>query len=86
MKTPEEIEKLALLIYPEVDSDATLNFLRQDARMTWVKGYIQCQQDNVNKKYTEEDIRKAFFNGGIDLASNQSDDIQFNEFIKSLNK
>jgi hypothetical protein len=40
----------------------------------------------INNKYTLDDMKKAFFNGGIDLSSDKSDDIQFNEFIQSIKK
>ena len=42
------------------------------------KWYMQLK-DNKEKKYTEEDLRKAFFNGG-----NMKEIEEFNSFIQSL--
>ena len=50
-------------------------------RVAYKKGYTQCQEDMTDKKYTEEDIRNAFFSGGV-----MKDVNEFNHFINSLNK
>ena len=47
MKTPEEIEKL---------SEKHNKYINEAYTEFWVKGYSQCQQDNCDKKYTEEDL------------------------------
>jgi hypothetical protein len=47
MKTQEEIEQLAFKTYGE-------GFLKG----SFIHGYTQCQE-NIDKKYTEEDVRKA---------------------------
>ena len=48
-------------------------------RAKWVNGYNQCLEDNAGKKFTEEDIDKAWLNGFL------SDDAKLrSEFIKSL--
>jgi hypothetical protein len=49
MKTKEEIEQLAEQYWDKQPYN-------EDA---YVVGYTQCQQDMVDKKYTEEDIKKA---------------------------
>jgi hypothetical protein len=50
-------------------------------RAKWVDGYDQCLEDNAEKKYTKEDIEKAWLNGFL------SDDAKLrSEFIQSLNK
>ncbi len=71
MKTKKEIEQLAAnLANPNVCK--TTN---------WIEGYTQCQEDKKDKKYTEEDIRKAFEYG----KTLQPFDC-FEDFINSLNK
>lgn len=42
--------------------------------------------ESTDRNFTLDDIKKAFFNGGIDLSSDDSDDVQFNKFIKSIKK
>lgn len=96
MKSREEIEQLAFLEYPRLINDP-YNPMEDDnayERQIWIDAYTKCQEDIVDKKYTEEDIREA-----IDMArqlshvscledgehrlkySNTEDDI-----INSLNK
>lgn len=61
MKTQEEIEQLAFLKYPRLINDP-YNPMEDDnayERQIWIDAYIQCQEDNAEKKYTEEDIRQA---------------------------
>ena len=48
MKTQEEIEQLA-----------SEHILSENGQIGFVLGYIQCKKDVDDKKYTEEDIRKA---------------------------
>jgi len=57
MKTKEEIEQLA---------EEFLTFHQDGSKVYHIKireaiefAYTQCQEDNAEKKYTEEDIRKA---------------------------
>jgi hypothetical protein len=57
MKTKEEIEQLAELyvwggIYLSEQE-------KQQTEIAYMTGYTQCQEDNKNKKYTEEDMLKA---------------------------
>jgi len=51
MKTQKEIEQLAYK-YAIIDFD-------DYAFSGYVQGYTQCQEDMGDKKYTEEDIKKA---------------------------
>ena len=60
MKTQQEIEQLAKEEY----KDNLHNPFFTAAPMGYIKGYTQCQEDIVDKKYTEADIRKAI-NVGI---------------------
>jgi len=62
MKTQEEIEQLAESQYgTEIGSIRGSNpyDLEGDRKNGYIKGYNQCQEDMADKKYTEEDIRKA---------------------------
>jgi len=45
----------------------------------FVSGYNQALEDNKERKYTDEDLKRAFFNGG-----NMKEIEEFNYFIKSL--
>ena len=59
MKTKEEIEQLAKEVHYQsqnqgLNADGCFNQYQG-----FIKGYTQCQEDNAEKKYTEEDIRKA---------------------------
>jgi spore coat polysaccharide biosynthesis protein SpsF (cytidylyltransferase family) len=89
MKSKEEIEQLA-----ERYADGYSTEEAHASYIAFQDGYTKCQEDNADKKYTEEDIREA-----IDMArqlshvscledgehrlkySNTEDDI-----INSLNK
>ena len=48
-------------------------------REGYVVGYNQALEDNKEKKYTEDDLRRAFFSGG-----NMKEIEEFNSFIQSL--
>ena len=68
MKTPEEIAKLANEKYPKE------NQWVESLRTTWAEGYTQCQQDNAEKKYTEEDMLGfALFHANRMSGGQQSD-------------
>ena len=71
MKTQEEIEQLAAREYWRNNVESR----------SFIKGYTQCQEDMADKKYTEEDVRNAFFSGGVMKGIDE-----FNHFINSLNK
>jgi hypothetical protein len=73
MKTSEEISELA-----------KQNDRKGYERNCFIDGYTQCQEDNSDKKYTEEDLRKAI----LLSATSDTDFIpdRCNEIIQLLNK
>lgn len=83
MTNKEEIKKLAAnLANPNVCK--TTN---------WIEGYTQCQQDMADKKYTEDDIRKAIQVGISAEAGDYPEGFTYklgisleDYFINSLNK
>jgi hypothetical protein len=54
MKTKEEVEKLASKYADGYSSDEA-----HASYIAFIDGYTQCQEDMADKKYTEEDIKKA---------------------------
>lgn len=89
MKTQQEIEQLAKEEY----KDNLHNPFFTAAPMGYIKGYTQCQEDIVDKKYTEADIRKAINVGISAEAGDYPDGWSFklgisleDYFINSLNK
>ena len=85
MKTKEEIEQLAFLQYPRLINDP-YNPMEDDntyERQIWIDAYTQCQEDMADKKYTEEDLRKAFYYGGKSAIDEYG---SFETYINSLNK
>ncbi len=86
MKTKEEIEQLAESEYgTEIGSIRGSNpyDLEKDRKNGFIKGYTQCQEDNKDKKYTEEDMLKSFW-AGVDCEADNGKN--FEQFINSLNK
>ncbi len=85
MKTKEEIKQLAFLEYPRLINDP-YNPMEDDntyERQIWIDAYTKCQEDNKDKKYTEEDLRKAFYYGGKSAIDEYG---SFETYINSLNK
>lgn len=77
MKSKEKIEQLAEQYIKENTGDHYVY-------CGYIDGYNQCQQDMVNKKYTEKDIRKAIkFGQTMELLPEY---VPIPDFIKSLNK
>jgi hypothetical protein len=83
MKSKEEIEQLAKkqkgCSKEYCDSiDEQYGYLNG-----YIDGYTKCQEDNKNKKYTEEDLFNAF-NAGIDceFGGAPSYDVWIKEYIK----
>ncbi len=61
MKTKEEIEQLAESQYgTEIGSIRGSNpyDLEKDRKNGFIKGYTQCQEDQSDKKYTEENMQE----------------------------
>jgi hypothetical protein len=85
MKTKEEIEQLA-----EEFTTRDHGHYHYRGKECFIKGYvdsyIQCQEDMADKKYTEEDIKKAFMAGcqSERRLSRRIDELD--KYINSLNK
>ena len=81
MKTPEEIEQLAEKWYNK-QGKLSPSIVEKRA---FKEGYTQCQQDNSEKKYTIEDMKKACAIG-IDIVnkSGENDFQPFEDLINSL--
>jgi hypothetical protein len=56
----------------------------QDECSGFIDGYIQCQENNKDKKYTEEDMIDAIIYGSSLTTSNVK--LYAHNYIKSLNK
>jgi len=87
MKTKEEIEQLAKKLISGNDIPAI------DMRIGIKLGYAKCQEDMADKKYTEEDLRKAimvgieFESGDYPEGFNYKLGMSIEDyFIESLNK
>jgi hypothetical protein len=87
MKIKEEIEKLANEEY----KDNLHNPFFTAAPMGYIKGYTKCQEDNKDKKYTEEDLInfahfyfQENFNSTIQTCKSTQQILQ--EWFNSLNK
>lgn len=50
------------------------------------EAYNKCQEDIVNRKYTEEDMLKAFEKGALYGSTKNGNTHYFDEVISSLNK
>jgi len=93
MKTQEEIEQLARNVHFDMHTEGLNADGCFNQYQGFIKGYTQCQEDNVNKKYTEEDIRKAimvgieFESGDYPEGFNYKLGMSIEDyFIESLNK
>ncbi len=83
MKTKEEIEQLALE-YSNIGKEAGLTHKEYTLEnLGFIKGYTQCQEDMVDKKYTEDDLKKAM-NYASQITNNKMKYIE--DYINSLNK
>jgi hypothetical protein len=93
MKTKEEIKQLAFLEYPRLINDP-YNPMEDDntyERQIWIDAYTRCQEDNKDKKYTEEDLRNAIDEtiNACNIAQKESYgelEIDADKIISSLNK
>ena len=93
MKTKEEIEQLAFLEYPRLINDP-YNPMEDDnayERQIWIDAYTRCQEDNKDRKYTEEDLRNAIDEtiNACNVAQKESYgelEIDADKIINSLNK
>ena len=79
MKSEKEIKQLA-----EEFTNGHYHYRGKDA---FIHGYIQCQEDTADKKYTEEDMRQVFEFGlmnNFNVIEINNDNFKY--FINSLNK
>ena len=89
MKTKKEIEQLAFLEYPRLINDPynPMEDGNTYERQIWIDAYTQCQEDNKDKKYTEEDMFKCWEAcRRFERPISEGYAPNFNEFINSLNK
>ena len=77
MKSKEEIEQLAEKHYTQI----TLS-----QRTAFKLGYTQCQEDMADKKYTLDDIKKAFMSGCASERRFSRRTDELDNYINSLNK
>ncbi len=83
MKSKEEIEQLALE-YSNIGKEAGLTHKEYTLEnLGFIKGYTQCQEDMADKKYTEDDLKKAM-NYASQITNNKMKYIE--DYINSLNK
>ena len=76
-----DVEKKALEISPvELDEDEF--DVNETHRVTWIDGYNQALEDNKEKKYTEEDIKKAIEFGHTSYTPFA--DVHYSNFIQFL--
>jgi hypothetical protein len=83
MKTKEEIEQLAQNIHYDMSQeglDANGCFNQYQG---FIKGYTQCQVDNMEKRYTEVDMRRAM-KYASEITNNKMKYME--DYINSLNK
>ncbi len=87
MKTKEEIEQLAderYLKKTEGINDFSLKgYIISATKGGFVDGYSQCQEDNIEKIYTEVDMRRAM-KYASEITNNKMKYIE--DYINSLNK
>lgn len=87
MKSKDEIKKYAELKYGMtnmlMDSGVTEVELK-NAKIGFISGYSKCQEDNINNKYTEQDLRRAIHMSAISSTDFIPD--RCDEIIKLLNK
>lgn len=76
MKSKEEIEELVLEKFKNKMYNPFFN-------VAFVEGYMQCQEDIADKKYTEDDLKKAM-NYASQITNNKMKYIK--DYINSLNK
>jgi len=83
MKPKDEIEKLAEKAYP-IQEDEYRDLWSENR--AYQQGYTQALEDNKDKKYTEEDIKKAFMAGCQSERRFSRRIDELDKYINSLNK
>lgn len=90
-----DVEKKAEESFPIISgTHPNINWDRSNLQEGFITGYLQALEDNKDKKYTEEDLRKMFVHGkqlGLTIAGairnggdKPNQDMWFNESIESL--
>lgn len=85
-----DVEKKAEEMFPIYDGDLLgIAYNQKNSRIDFILGYNQALEDNKDKVYTEEDMKKAFSRYAFASTSNQpysEDELlnQFRKFIQSL--
>ncbi len=81
MKTKEEIKQLKIEIYKAIKGSigGDYGFFSEGFNF----GYTQCQEDNMEKRYTEEDMRRAM-KYASEITNNKMKYVE--DYINSLNK
>jgi hypothetical protein len=82
MKPKDEIEKLADNWSDDYENGAN----RDIAKRSYIAGYTKCEEDNKDKKYTEEDIKKTFMAGCQSERRFSRRIDELDKYINSLNK
>lgn len=54
-------------------------YCKHDIISAYNNGYTQCQEDMADKKYTYEDMKRAFFSGNV-----MRDIDEFNYFLTTI--
>ena len=86
MKSKEEIEKSANEFSKDYIKTTNNSILQSSFKLEvgYIKGYTQCQEDMVDKKYTEKDMLKLW--NTVMVAMTNKNPIFFKDYINSLNK
>ena len=82
MKTKEEIEDIIDETLEKLGYDCTGD-KTADFVDGFVRGYTQCQEDNIEKRYTEVDMRRAM-KYASEITNNKMKYME--DYINSLNK
>lgn len=80
MKTNEKIEQLGWKFYVDKDGIVPNTYELEG----FINGYTKCKKDMADKKYTEEDVRKAIIYGSSLTPSHAN--LYASNYINSLNK
>jgi hypothetical protein len=86
MKTQEEIEILAKNTLDSLEKFVLITSTKEEENIFcdgFIIGYQKCQEDSKDKKYTEEDIRRAM-KYASEITNNKMKYME--DYINSLNK
>ncbi len=87
-----KIEILAKETLKTIEKEVCITSTNEEETLFYdgfIIGYKRCKQDNINRKYTEEDMIKAILFGmqkGLNVGEvDETDNDWVNNYIKSLN-